>query len=377
MNDIYKELGITPVLHAAGTKTTHGGTRLSNEVIQAMEYAAKYFVSIEELNCVIGKYIASITGAEAGMVTSGAASGVVLSIAACMTGADKSKIIKLPNSSGMKNELIIQKFHVGSYAHMYGFTGAKFIEIGTINGCEEYELENSINENTAAVAFLFGPRILDIGLSLKEVVNIAHSRGVPVIVDAAAILPPKENLTKLIDEGADLITISGGKIIHGPQNSGILFGKKELIKAALLNASPNHAIGRPHKLSKETMVGLYVALKQYMGSNEELFFINCRKKLLPAMKILTEFKEIKVEIVHDCKNYNVPVITITFTKEWNGPRGKQFTKIMLAQCPRIFMQYFQELDHLVINPISLSNEEVLVVANSITKVIQNFSINHE
>ncbi len=368
--NIYEDLNVTPVLHAAGTKTTHGGTKLSKEVLKAMESASEFFVSVEELNKAIGKYIAFITGAEAGMVTSGAASGVVLSIAACMTGTDRFKIARLPNSAGMKNELIIQKFHVGSYSHMYTFTGAKFVEIGTINGCEGYELDAAINENTAAVAFLFGPRIPSIGLSLKDVVRIAHSKNIPVIVDAAAILPPKINLTKLIEEGADLVTISGGKIIHGPQNSGILYGKKELIEAAFLNASPNHAIGRPHKVSKETMIGLYAALKKYADSDEELFFANCRKKLEIALEILSPVKEITSELIHDWKNYNVPVVIIKFIENWHGPRGNEFTKLMLQNKPRIFMQYFQELDHLVINPVSLTDKEIVVVSNEIIKAVK-------
>ncbi|OGT42073.1 MAG: hypothetical protein A3F42_07380 [Gammaproteobacteria bacterium RIFCSPHIGHO2_12_FULL_37_34] len=258
-NPIYKELGVIPVIHAAGTKTTHGGTRSHPEVFKAMELASKSFVSIEELNRKVGEYIAKITGAEAGMVTSGAASGVVLSIAACMTGMNITKVRQLPNSAGMKDELIVQKIHVGSYSHMYTFTGAKLIEVGNINGCLPEELEAAINEKTVAVNYLLGPRISKVGLSLKKVVDIAHKYNLPVIVDAAAMLPPKSNLRRYIDEGADLVTISGGKMIHGPQGVGLLFGKKDLIDAAFANSSPNHAIGRPHKISREEIVGLYVS----------------------------------------------------------------------------------------------------------------------
>ena len=146
-NPIYKELNIKPVIHAAGTKTTHGGTRMSEDVLWAMNEASKSFVDITELNRQVGSYIAKITGAEAGMVTSGAGSAMVLSAAACMTGEDIFKIRSLPLVEGKisKDEIIIQKIHCGNYTHMYSFTGAKIIEIGNINDCLEEELEGAIN----------------------------------------------------------------------------------------------------------------------------------------------------------------------------------------------------------------------------------------
>lgn len=371
-NSIYEELGVQTVIHAAGTKTTHGGTRSRKEVFDAMEIASKSFVSLEELNKRIGEYIASITGAEAGMVTSGAASGVVLSIAACMTGTDINKVRQLPNPKGMKNELIVQKIHVGSYAHMYTFTGARLIEVGSINDCLTEELEQSINENTVAINYLFGPRISRSGLSLKQVVKIAHNYGLPVIVDAAAILPPKEKLRELINEGADLVTISGGKMIHGPQNTGILYGKKELINAAMANSSPKHSIGRPHKVSKEAMVGLYVALKIFMDTDMEKMFKIYRKRLQPIFDRLNDLKTINLEIIHDQINYNVPVLAISFNENWKGPRPDNIPKIMLSETPRLFMQYFKELGHLVVNPVSLQDGEPEIVANLLAKFILKY-----
>ena len=200
-NNIYNEIGIEPVINAAGTKTTYGGTQMAEDVIEAMRIAAYNFVSIEELNRKVGDYIAKVTNSEAGMVTSGAASGVVLSIAACMTSTNEALIKQLPNTygiKGIKNEVILQKIHMGAYAHMYSFTGCKIKEIGNINNCSISELQYAINDNTAAIAYLFGPRILRNGLSLSEVVSIAKKYSVPVIVDAAATLPPKSNLSEYI-----------------------------------------------------------------------------------------------------------------------------------------------------------------------------------
>lgn len=372
-NPIYQELGVEPVIHAAGTKTTHGGTKSSPEVFAAMEMAAQSFVSLEELNRKVGAYIAHITGAEAGMVVAGAASGVVLSIAACMTGTDISKVRQLPNAIGMKNEMVVQKIHVGKYAHMYSFTGAKIIEVGNINGCLTAELAAAINERTAAVNFLFGPRISRAGLDLKKVVEVAHHYQVPVIVDAAAVLPPKENLTQYIKEGADLVTISGGKIIHGPQGTGLLFGRADLIDAAFANASPNHAIGRPHKLSREEIVGLYTALKIYLASNENSLFSEYRNRLSIIFETLKPFLAIDVNIKHDDYNYNVPVLTISFHPTWKGPDPEQLPALLLKEKPRIFMQYFKELGELVVNPVSLQPGQPVMVANKLANLFALYS----
>lgn len=372
-NPIYKELGVVPVIHAAGTKTTHGGTQSRPEVFKAMELASQSFVSIQELNRKVGEYIAKITGAEAGMVTSGAASGVVLSMAACMTGIDMCKIRQLPNASGMRNELIIQKIHVGSYSHMYTFTGARLIEVGNINDCLPEELEAAITEKTAAINYLLGPRISRTGLSLKEVADIAHRHNIPVIVDAAAKLPPKSNLRRYIDEGADLVTISGGKMIHGPQGTGLLFGRKDLIDAAFTNTSPNHSIGRPHKVSREEIVGLYVALKLFMENDEELMFSGYREKLQIVLQYLADIKELNLEIVHDEINYNVPVLAIKFNKTWKGPIPRDLPKILLQGSPRIFMQYFKEIDHLVVNPVSLQEGEAEVVGITLKNLFLKYN----
>ncbi len=371
-NKIYEEIGVVPVINAGGTKSAYGGSRMDPRVLEAIAEASKSFVSMAELNRKIGEYIAKVTGAEAGMVTSGAASGVVLSIAACMTGADVAKVRRLPDSTGMKNELIIQRIHRGSYSHMYTFTGAKFVDIGDFNECLPEELEGAITEKTVAVTYLLGPRVSTAGLTLPQVVNIAHKHKLPVIVDAAAMLPPKTNLRRFIEEGADLVVVSGGKLIHAPQATGLLYGRKDLVEAALANASPNHAIGRPHKVSKEDMVGLYTALKIYIDSDEEKMLEEFRSRLQPTVELLSNIPGVKVEIVHDEVNHHVPTAVIIFTKEWHGPSAADIPKIMLKGSPRVFMQYFKELNHLVVNPISLQENEPLIIAELLRKELSKY-----
>ncbi len=368
-NSIYEELGIRPVIHAAGTKTTYGGTKIAPEVMEIMNIASQSFVSIEELNRKIGSYIAEISGAEAGMVTSGAASGMVLSAAACITGTNLAAIKKLPDTNNLKNEIITQKIHYGDYTHIYTFSGAKLVEVGNVNSCLPEELEGAITEKTAAISYLLGPRIYPTGLSLDEVVKIASSHSVPVIVDAAAMLPPMDNLRKYMDQGADLVTMSGGKFIHGPQSTGLLFGKKTLIDAALANASPNYAIGRPHKVSKENMVGLYAALKRAQSINISETFELYIRRLNVVMSHLEDIKTINIKVIQDEFNYHVPVLIIEFSKEWKGIKPKEILDLLIKGTPPIFMQYFKSLQHLAINPISLEEDELIPLGKRLKEIL--------
>mgnify|MGYP000379606135 CR=1 FL=1 len=368
-NRVYEELGIKPVIHAAGTITSFGGSMPRPEVIEAMAMASTAFVGLVELNEKVGEYIAQITGAEGGMVVSGAAGGVVLSMAACMTGKNVGFVRQLPNTTGMKNELAIQKIHRGGYSDMYTFAGAKFNEAGSVNGCLAEELDLAINENTAAVAYLFGPGVLTNGLTLKEVSDIAHARGVPVIVDAAAMLPPKSNLRKFIDDGADLVTMSGGKYIRGPQGAGLLFGKKELIEAATLNTAPNHSIGRPQKVTREEMVGLYTALKLFMEQDDVALMASYRTMIEPAYEVLQGLDGVRVSIEHDPIKHHVPTVVVRLNSESNGVDPQKLLGDLLEGDPRVFVTYDRGDDSVAINPINLRDGQAEVVAARLLELL--------
>jgi len=264
---VYEKLGVREVINASGTLTTLGGSIMELETLEAMNDAAKSFVYMEELMEKAGDVIAEITGAERGLVTSGAAAALSLAAAACMTGKDLVKIAKLPDTSGMKNEIIMQRMHRNIYDRCLTSSGAKLVEVGYHDRASVWEIGASINERTAAIAyFVYDPQpgvVL-----LEEVIRIAKKNNVPVIVDAAAELPPVENLGKFIAMGADLVAFSGGKDIGGPNDSGILCGRKDLVEAARLNAFPSYfghyPIGRTMKISKEQIVGLVTALRSYV-----------------------------------------------------------------------------------------------------------------
>ena len=368
-NRVYDELGIKPVIHAAGTITSFGGSMPRSEVIEAMALASTSFVGLVELNEKVGEYIAQVTGAEAGMVVSGAAGGVVLSIAACMTGKNVGFVRQLPNTTGMKNELAIQKIHRGGYSDMYTYAGAKFNEAGSVNGCLAEELDLAINENTAAVAYLFAPGVMTNGLTLSEVSEIAHSRGVPVIVDAAAMLPPKSNLRRYISEGADLVTMSGGKYIRGPQGAGLLFGRKDLIEAATLNMAPNHSIGRPQKVTKDEMVGMHTALKLFMETDDEAQFLEYRETLTPIQKKLKHVQGIDVSVKETASKYHVPTLVIGLRSSESGRDPNELLQQLLDGEPRVFMTYDANEDALSVNPINLQPGEGLLLGARLVEVL--------
>ena len=285
-----KQLGIREVINGRSFSTKCGGSLLDDEVIEAMRQASKLYFRIEDLQEAAGRIIADITGAEDGYVTSGASAALTMAMAACMTGLDPGKMNRLPDTSGMKSDVIIQRGHRNDYDHALRAAGAAIKEVGFAYATFPYELEEAIDSNTAAVFYLAG--IDDGSLPLPVVVRIAHSHDVPVIVDASPQLPPRENLRLFIDQGADLVAFSGGKHIRGPQASGILCGRRDLILAAAfqhqdmdvfpetwpyrsliehgrISGPPHHGIGRGFKAGKEEIVGLLVALRRYMERDIE------------------------------------------------------------------------------------------------------------
>ena len=308
------------------------------ETMEAMADAGRSFVSIETLNRRIGAYIAQVTGAEAGMVVAGAAAGMVVSLASCMTGTDVAAVRRLPDTRGLRDEMVIQKAHRGPYSHMYGFTGARIVEVGDVVNCIPDELDSALSDDTAAVAFLIAPGNPHGGLTLPRVAEIAHARGVPVIVDAAMTVPPRSNLKRFIADGADLVTMSGGKVIRGPQATGLLYGRADLIEAAHLNCSPNHAIGRPGKVAKEEMVGLYTALRSYLDADETEMMQTFREMVEIIVHDLNDLEGVRATVELDDDRYFVPTAVIAFDAGWNGADVETISEALLAGSPPIYLR---------------------------------------
>jgi len=267
--EVYRSIGVTPIITASGSTTAYGGSKLRPEVMEAMNQAATVMVNIDELNLAAGKIIAEITQAEAGFVCSGAAGGLVLQAAAVIAGSDPQKMALLPNTEGLNNEIIIHRSHRFPYDQCYAAAGAKLVEIGDGRRCAPWQLEAAFSERTAAVAYLFSPFVSRRSIPFPQVCEIAQAHRVPVIVDAASFVPPRANLRRFIAEGAGMVVYSGGKAIRGPQGTGILCGRADLIEAAAANASPHQFLGRGFKVAKEEVIGLIRSLQIFVSEDEE------------------------------------------------------------------------------------------------------------
>jgi len=308
--DFYRELGVRTFINAAGTYTLLSASLMLPEVVAAMSFAAKYFVDIEELQTAAGKRIAELIGCEAAMVTSGAAAALTLGTAACLTGEVPAYVRQLPDLTGLKSEVIIQKSHRFLYDHAIRNCGVKFVEIETVA-----ELENAINPNTAMMLF-FNDNEAKGKIKAPEFAALGKKHRIPTFNDAAADVPPTENLAKYLRMGFDLVTFSGGKGMRGPQNAGLLLGRNDLIKAARLNSAPNgDSIGRGYKVSKETIIGMVVAVELYLKRDSESETREWDRRIQLLASSLADIEALKVEVFTPTIANHVPHLKVTWNKD--------------------------------------------------------------
>ena len=268
--NVYENLGIRRVVNAATTLTALGGTVLAPEVVDAMTAASTSCVSMEELHLAAGRRLAQLTDNEAALVTSGCATAIVLAVLASVTNGRPELIAQMHHDTTLARNVVMHRSHRIPYDRAIELAGGRIVEIGNAIQTFEWELEAAIDEQTAAVFWVAGEHMPKSTLSLDETVAIAHSRGVPVIVDAAAQLPPVSNLRNFTrNHGVDLVTFSGGKGLQGPQASGLMVGRAELIEAARLNAAPFQRLARPMKVGKEEICGLVAAVERYLLIDHE------------------------------------------------------------------------------------------------------------
>ncbi len=261
---IYELLGVRPVINAYATLTRLGGSLMPPEVLQAMNEAAQCFVDLHDLQRRVGDRIADLTHNEAAYVSTGAAAGLVLAAASCITGSDPELIQRFPDLTGLKNEIIVHHTQRNGYDYAVREIGAQIVEIGSAAGTTRADLEQAITPRTGAMFWFQGAMVTPGDLPLPDVIAVAHAHHIRVVVDAAAQLPPVSNLWNFTRMGADLVVFSGGKDLRGPQSSGLVLGRRDLIDACRMHGSPNHAVGRPMKVGKEEMVGLLVAVERYL-----------------------------------------------------------------------------------------------------------------
>jgi L-seryl-tRNA(Ser) seleniumtransferase len=337
MTDIYRRLGVRPIINARGTHTRLGGTLMHAEVLDAMREAARAYVVLDELQDRASEVISRATGAEAGLVVGGAEAGLLIGTAAVLAGTDPAKIAQLPNTDRLiKQEAIMHRAHRNGYDHGVRAAGARIVDIGYGGSTLPYQLEAAITERTALMVYLMSPWASRSALSLEQTCEIAHAHDIPVMVDAAAMLPPANNLKKYISQGADLVTFSGGKGLMGPQSSGILAGRADLICAARMNGNPNHSVGRAAKAAKEDIVGLIVALELYMQRDHEADIAHWRAQAEWMLGRLNDFPGVAASYLHDGREHPVPRVELIFGSE-TGIDAHEVVLALEEHDPRVFL----------------------------------------
>lgn len=296
MAHVYEQLGVPTIINAKGTSTRVSGGIMPEAVANAMREATQHCVDMAALQSAASRILAEITGAEAGMVTAGAAAGLLSGTAACVAGLDPGRMNRLPDTRGMRDEVVMVRSQRNFYDHAVRAAGVRIVEVGLpdrysgagMRDAEAWEIADAITQRTACLFYVAQPQSRP---ALPEVVEVARAAEIPVLVDAAGQLPPKENLRRFIAQGADLVAFSGGKAILGPQASGLLCGRKHLVASAALQTLdmdlaielwhpppglfdglnlrglPHHGIARSAKVGKEQVVGQLIALRRFVSSD--------------------------------------------------------------------------------------------------------------
>jgi D-glucosaminate-6-phosphate ammonia-lyase len=363
--DYFKELGVKPFINAAGTYTTLTASLMQREVVQAYDYASKQFVRLNEVQDAVGAKIASLLGSEAAIVTSGASGALTCGTAACITGKNQKAILQLPDLTGLKSEVIIQKSHRYGYDHAVRACGVRMVEVVTAE-----EFAKAVSDKTAMALFFndANPRgeIKD-----EQFVALGKKHNVPTFNDCSADVPPVGNLTKWIKMGFDLVTFSGGKGLCGPQSAGILAGRKDLIEAARLNTSPySDSIARGQKVNKEEMLGMLVALEQYMKRDHAAEWKEWEKRVRTIADSVAGLPSLTHETIVPPIANNVPHLHI----RWDASKIKitppEVMKQMREGDPSIELNPGTNKSELVVGVWMLQPNEAQIVAKRLRAILK-------
>lgn len=384
---IYEELGVPTVINAASTKTRIGGSLIRPEAVEAMSSAAESFVRISDLQARASELISEVTGAEAGYVASGAAACLTLGTAACIAGNDLGTMDRLPLAEDAPNEVVMPRSHRNGYDHAIRLAGARIVDVGNNDNhlgtgsvnTELWEIEDAITERTAAVAYMQKSYSQP---ELEDVVEVAHERDVPVIVDAAAELPPKRNLSRFVDEGADLVVFSGGKAIRGPQASGILTGRRDLVESAAMQhldmhvaesvweppadlidlerfaGVPRQGVGRPLKVGKEELAGLIRALQLFVEEDHDARVREWTERTEAMAASLREEESLSITVTEAEKTAVAPEVFARLDPELAGIDAETLVAELRGEDPRVFVgpDYLHE-SAFTVNPMCLTDAE--------------------
>jgi L-seryl-tRNA(Ser) seleniumtransferase len=350
-----------------GAVTFLGGLPLAEPVIEAMRAAAGQKVDLNELNVAAGRRIAELTGAEAAFVTTGAAAGLQLAAAACLTGSDVARIARVPEIRGERSRIVIHRKHRCNFDHAIRATGARLVEFGySRDRTELWELEDALDDQTAAVAYIANFSDGSV-LSLEQVVAAAHEREIPVFVDTAVSLPPASNLRDIPATGADLCCFSGGKAVGGPQNTGFIVGRADLVAACSLNANPNHnTIGRPLKVNAESVAGLLAALEDYVVRDHDADARRWRE-VLERVRELAGLSDDEAGWRIADSSHRMPIPSLHVRIPGGADAAAAAASVLSDGDPAVWVGV--EADELVVNPHALMPEDVGLVGERLGALV--------
>jgi L-seryl-tRNA(Ser) seleniumtransferase len=371
--DLLAQLGVTPVINATGHVTVLGGSILSPRVQAAMDAANRTYVAMEELQDKAGRTIAQMLGAEAAIVTSGAYAALVQGAAGIMTGGDPAKIAQLPDTTGMKNEFLIQAGQRYHYDRAITTTGAKLIEVGDATGTTAAQLAAAIGPRTAGILhYARGERISN-ALNLTEVVRVAQAAGVPVLVDAAGEVYPLERMLSLPHSGAGLVAF-GAKYLSSANSTGILCGRADLVRAARDNGFlayetlDNHSIGRGYKLDRQEIVAVTVALQEWLALDHEERLHEQAARIEQVTQTLADLPHVTATNLFAEEGGAWMRLRVQFDPTVVGKSATDVVRELRSGTPPIWVRY--DGDALIVEVHTLRPGETEVLARALAAALQ-------
>ena len=328
--DVYKSIGIRPLINARGTFTIISGSTMLPEVRAAMDAAARKYVHLDELADAVGARLAVLTGAEWGLVTNGCSAGLTLAAAACVAGGNPDLHVRLPNLSGFaKDEAIIPTHSRNVYDAAIRAVGLRVVEVST-----PAELEAALGPRTALIYIMAGPRVDNSPLSLKAMAPIASAKGVPILVDAAAEILTVPNVH--LQNGATLVAYSGGKCLRGPQTGGLLLGRKDLVRAAWVHSAPHHGFARALKVGKEDAIGMLMAVEMWVKRDHDAEWKRWSGWLDHIAQRVSTIAGVTTTVVQPNGLSNrTPSLRILWDRQQRGLSGDAVVRALFEGDPRI------------------------------------------
>ncbi len=354
---VYRALGVRRVVNAADTYTSLGGSRLPDEVLEAVTQAARHHIHVEELLSAVGERIAELLRVPAAHPINGAAAGLTVAAAACIAGADPARAGRLPESLDGRNQIIVLRCQRNPYDRALLSAGAELVEVGFADSTPLWSLTSAFGDRTAAVVYYAGDLLEAYAPSIEEVARAAHDRGVPVVVDAAAQFPPVSNLWEYIARGADLVLFSGGKGLKGMQSSGLVVGREDLVRACAVNSYPHHSVGRAMKSSKEAAVGLLAAIERALRIDWDVEYSRWHALLVGYQRVLAELPAVRTWIVPTGRlGQTCPRLFV----EWDGGgTAGELAAALEARDPSVVVGVDRPGSrHVYLNPYSVLPDEV-------------------